>query len=331
MTAEPDGALNSWSDALAGELFKLALVNRGHKPTTQRECIEVATIAVFLLCVGESAPSWLLKKAQRCSRGDGPSVVAVHLSAIAAARASAALAAIDSGEYLNAVLEGIDREDLWFESNRIAIYLRDVALCVPNRLSVELGRILHWLERQKRGDQAGLTLEDVGIASHLQPFSILTGRRYFAGPEELTLRNLLLMQASDGLFYPVLGGGACPELNVINLLIEIGQRNEGARRLVSAAFERYVTRMLREIGRVWLPENFRGQAATAETLDSKLPRKVRLWVTSGMVDGVDIYAPELWSTFIRYLSFKKTTLFLSGRDTSPTLDHYTQWIFSQTR
>jgi hypothetical protein len=219
-----------------------------------------------------------------------------------------------------------DWQDAWLTSTRLCEFLCYIERFYPEMILSCYLRIREFaLSKGLYFDpKASGLLPRIGVLSHLLPYELRFGE-----PSELLndafLTELLNLQHHDGLFYPVSGGGACPDLNAVNLLLfYCGDSATFATAI--AALQKFVRAMISHLDKCWQPENYRSGSTHFPAHYNRLPPTVVDWIAREEIGGVSLYQGDVWSTMVRYCALMKAWGAVSGMQSENFDDHYRIWM-----
>ncbi|MEI6433575.1 MAG: hypothetical protein WCP32_01940 [Bacteroidota bacterium] len=173
-------------------------------------------------------------------------------------------------------------------------------------------------------------LQMFGVWSHLVPFESLSGA-HFIERNKKTFDFVLSQQNQDYHFYPVTGGGACPNLNAVNILMTFCINSDDYFLTTCEKLTPLIQTILSGISQPLIAESLRTQPMTIKEVSKlRIGAEVKLWVTckeifeiGSKTEFVNLYKPEVWSTWIWLLTVKKINLLLTDKSKLKiTSDHF---------
>lgn len=215
--------------------------------------------------------------------------------------------------------EQLDWKDSWNEINKVGLYLRslyldnnkDDTIYILNKIKNKFSTFNLQNYRLCSNTQI------LGILSHLLPFEFYCNYYLF----DRNIKNLnwiFEQQNKDGHFYPVLGGGACPNLNAVNCLISFLYFDNQYKNLITDKLEPLLNSILNHNDNVLMSESLRGNPLTIlELKDLKISDEIIFWVTNnGLNENGEIFnlhKPDTWSTWIWILMSIKIEALLTNK------------------
>jgi hypothetical protein len=224
-------------------------------------------------------------------------------------------------------LSSWDWEDAWLTSTRLCEFLCYVERFYPDMISSCYRRVRAFVHSDRmtgKQQRSGDLLARIGVISHLLPYEVKFGEPFEVLSNTL-LSEILESQHHDGFFYPVPGGGACPDLNAVNLL-SFYFRACPISVTAFAALQKFIRAMTLHLERCWQPENYRGGPISIPERSGQLPPAVIDWIAREEVGGVSLYDGDVWSTMIRYCALMKARGVVSGLRSDNLKDHYQIWM-----
>jgi glycosyltransferase involved in cell wall biosynthesis len=196
-------------------------------------------------------------------------------------------------------LEALDWSNAWLQSNRVMfmlaflIYQAEVESDLVAAANVHI--ILDWLDQQQDAEsglwgirQGSSPLNGMAAAYHFLPFFEYVQRplKYL----NALIDSTLALQQPDGMFGPALGGGACEDLDAIDVLVLASRSSQYRADDVRRA-------LVRAFWAIWNTQNADGSFGYAVRTTAETYR-----FSSWEPMEVELRAGDTWATWFRLLA-----------------------------
>lgn len=231
-------------------------------------------------------------------------------------------------------LENLNWNDPWNEINIVGTVLKSF---IDKGETEKVGVVFRFIQDSFSIDNNLSNIKTIsplqlfGIWSHLCPFESLSGTTFIERNKK-TFDFVLSQQNQDYHFYPVSGGGACPNLNAVNILLTFCLNSNDYFLTTCEKLNPLSQTILSGITQPLISESFRTKPMTEKAVfNLKVGDEVKHWVTceeileiGSKTEFVNLYKPEVWSTWIWLLTVKKINLLLTDKSkVKVTSNHFT--------
>lgn len=222
-------------------------------------------------------------------------------------------------------LEELNWGDPWNEINIVGTILKSF---IDNRqkeyvkLVFEFIRDLFAIDNTLTKIKSISSTQLLGIWSHLCPFESATGM-FLIERNKKTFDFVINQQHEDHHFYPVAGGGACPNLNAVNILLTFCI---GPGSILFLPTTRYRLALLNSailsnVHQTLLPDSFRNSPLTEKQIKYlTISDEIKHWITckeifeiGSKTELINLHKPDVWSTWIWLLTVKKINILLRNK------------------
>lgn len=187
----------------------------------------------------------------------------------------------------------------------------------------DLARLLAGFQPHRNPD----ALQPLGLWGHIAHLEIVFGPAVRL--DNGTVDWVLGLQHRDGLCYPAGGGGACPDLNWVNIVLSLHLRGHVDHSEVHHRFDRLLWALRPLFDETLARESLRERPLPIWHRLS-LPATAAWWTSPRVFRALMLAEPSWWHTAVRAVTVLTVIAFLNGVQLEPTPHHLLAWLSPST-